>query len=477
MAGMMTTSIEDLSQLPVLEENIILKHLHDRYLLQKYYTYIADVLVSINPFQSLDCYTNEIHESYKNLQIRSSLEPHIFWLADNAYQKMRETGRVQCILVSGLSGSGKTESTKHMIRHISKQSTSNCQQQLANKITEVNPLLEAFGNAKTIMNDNSSRFGKYLEMKFTQEGNLIGAQIQDFLLEKTRVIQQSCREKNFHIFYYMFAGMTNNELSDYFLKSPEDFRILHNENKKQPIYGDKEDFEHNKFMFHKQLTLLKVVGFTDWEISIIFTLLASVLHITNISFSKVEDTDSVTIADKMSLHHVCKLMSLQEDSFEEALLTNASFTRDEKVIKNKTLFEATDGRDALAKVLYARLFGWIVRQVNVRLGALIQYKDKDLSAVAILDMSGFENARVNSFEQLCINVANEQLQSFFNDHVFVFEQQQYKKERIPWNDITFRNNDDMLDMFLALLLPLLLLLFVVVAAAASAVALLASIKF
>ncbi|GAB1605132.1 chitin synthase chs-2-like, partial [Argonauta hians] len=446
---MMTSSIEDLSQLPVLEENIILKHLHDRFLQHKYYTYIADILVSINPFQTVDCYSNEIHEQYKNLRIRSSLEPHIFWLADNAYQRMRETGRLQCILVSGLSGSGKTESTKHMIRHISKQSTSHKQQQLANKITEVNPLLEAFGNAKTIMNDNSSRFGKYLELKFTEDGNLIGAQIQDFLLEKTRVIHQSHKEKNFHIFYYMFAGMTHNELSDYFLSSPEDFRILYNDNNRQPIYSSNEDFQHNTFMFHKQLNLLKVVGFTDWEISMIITILASVLHITNITLAKLTDCDSVIVTDKTSLHHVCKLLSLQEDNFEEALLTNTSFTRDERVIKNKTLYEATDGRDALAKALYARLFGWIVRQVNVRLGAQIQCKDKDLSSVAILDMSGFENAKVNSFEQLCINVANEQLQSYFNDHVFVFEQLEYKKERIPWRHISFDNNDDMLELFLA----------------------------
>ncbi|XP_064609202.1 LOW QUALITY PROTEIN: myosin-IIIb-like [Liolophura sinensis] len=390
----MTKTVNDLATLPCLDARAILEHLRSRHASNQYYTYIGDVVVAVNPFKRLNIYGKQYHYKYQKAKLRSDLKPHIFWLADHAYKRMRERRSPQCILVSGESGSGKTENSKLMVQHI----TFICQSShpfLEAKINEVNPLLEAFGNAKTAMNDNSSRFGKYLELKFTPAGILTGAKITDYLLEKTRVTQQGAGERSFHIFYYLFAGMTREELSNYYLETPEDYRILRDEARGGPVFNSAADIESHRLMFHKQLNILKLVGFTEWEISMIFTLLGAVLHTTNITLPKHEESDLVYIVDELPLHIVCKLMGLNEAAVAESLspvphTPEGASHHEQKPPPSE---------------------GWVgmlsPRRCNARL--LADCKKLDLS-VGILDMSGFENFTNNSFEQLCINVANEQMQ-------------------------------------------------------------------
>ncbi|KAK7495993.1 hypothetical protein BaRGS_00012694, partial [Batillaria attramentaria] len=422
-------------------------------------TYIGDVLLFVNPFKPLDIYSQEVSklvfdtpgkkirvniihrnnpssaQTYPNaaeLTImhdisdcvqRADAKPHVFWTAQAALERMLATRHAQCVVVSGESGAGKTETIKQTVSHLTATATS-IHPCLDVKINEVNPLLEAFGNARTTMNDNSSRFGKFLELRFTADGQLAGAVLSDYLLEKSRVVQQGPSERNFHIFYYMFAGMSREELRAYSLVAPEEYRILRQDNWPQPVFQSARDLDANRVLYHKQLNIMRLVGFTDWEVSLIFTLLSSILHVTNISFSREEDKENVQIKDTHSL------------------------SVGERVVKNKTVEQASDGRDALAKELYARLFGWIVRQINLRLKPDKTHCLGGGSSIGLLDMPGFENLKVNSFEQLCINVANEQVQRFFSEHVFVHERREYERDGVRWRHVQHKDNQNIVDMFL-----------------------------
>ncbi|XP_067667763.1 chitin synthase chs-2-like [Haliotis asinina] len=242
--------------------------------------------------------------------------------------------------------------------------------------------------------------------------------------------------------------MTTDELRGYSLSAPEDFRILRNDNRNMPVFRSTRDLEQNKLMFNKQLNVMKLVGFTDWEITMIFTLLSAILHVTNISFVRDDCTEKAQYADKSSLSIVSKLLQVNKDTLSETLISSVSVARGETVVIPKTAEQAADGRDALAKALYARLFGWLVKQVNSRLKPDKTYSYTPGPSIGILDMPGFENLKINSFEQLCINVANEQMQSFFNDHVFVLERREYEREGVLWRHINFRNNQDLLDLLI-----------------------------
>nr|KAG5692659.1 hypothetical protein BaRGS_022659 [Batillaria attramentaria] len=356
---------DDLTCLHYLDDRTVLEAVKARHAKGDAYTYIGDVLLFVNPFKPLDIYSQE------RLCARADAKPHVFWTAQAALERMLATRHAQCVVVSGESGAGKTETIKQTVSHLTATATS-IHPCLDVKINEVNPLLEAFGNARTTMNDNSSRFGKFLELRFTADGQLAGAVLSDYLLEKSRVVQQGPSERNFHIFYYMFAGMSREELRAYSLVAPEEYRILRQDNWPQPVFQSARDLDANRVLYHKQLNIMRLVGFTDWEVSLIFTLLSSILHVTNISFSREEDKENVQIKDTHSL------------------------SVGERVVKNKTVEQASDGRDALAKELLA-----------------------EGPASGSWTMPGFENLKVNSFEQLCINVANEQVQRFFSEHVFV----------------------------------------------------------
>lgn len=437
---------DDLSTLEVLDENTIVHSLRGRFQNDNFYTYIGDILVAVNPCRPIPVYDTKNHHDYKQLLVRDSQPPHVFWVADHAFRELRETRKNQVILVSGESGSGKTESTKYMIRHLMYISPSEDAKML-DKIVQVNPLLEAFGNAATVMNGNSSRFGKFIELSYTEDDVLLGAKIDDYILEKSRVVHRSPGEKNFHVFYALFAGMSRERLLYYFLEDPECHRIMRDAEPGFGVFRDPEEFQYYKRMFHNLTDIMADVGFSEEEITLIFLILAAILHLANIVFMPCEDTDGVSVVDEYPLHAVAKLLGIEDEvQLTEALISNVNHIKGERIQSWKNLREANDCRDALAKDLYSRLFGWIVGQVNRNLATADNRSLRRGPSIGLLDMSGFENFPSNGFDQFLINATNEKLQMYFMDYIFPQEQRDYELEGIPWTDIHYHSNEDVIDL-------------------------------
>ncbi|XP_038821280.1 myosin-IIIb-like isoform X2 [Salvelinus namaycush] len=391
---------EDLAALSDLDEQSLLESLSQRFKQDRIYTYIGDILVAINPFKYLPLYVKEVSERYKYHE-KSKLPPHIFAVADRAYQSMMgrlATGRRnQCIVISGESGAGKTESTKLLLRQIMELCRANSQ--LEQQILQVNPLLEAFGNAQTVMNDNSSRFGKYIQLRF-HNSSVKGAKINEYLLEKSRVVHQDEGERNFHIFYCMLAGISPDDKDMYGLLDPTQYRYLNGR------YGSEDIVRKWGEKYSEVCNAMDMVGFQEQG-----------------------------------------QFGVQEEELLRSLTCTLSVTRGEAIRRLHNQQQAEDARDSIAKVAYGRVFGWIVSKVNELLAPNVDF-DVELTEIGILDIFGFENFAVNRFEQLCINLANEQLQYFFNHHIFLMEQNEYKEEGIEWETISFKDNKPILDLIL-----------------------------
>ncbi|XP_052803668.1 uncharacterized protein LOC128233850 isoform X2 [Mya arenaria] len=426
----------DLSRLDNLTDETILKALKGRYDRDLIYTKVRDILIAINPRKPLPIYENEVHETYHWDRFTGDCEPHVFHIAASAYKRMRDTETDQVIIVSGESGAGKTESTKYMVKHIVHMCQSG-NMDLHEKIIEVNPLLEAFGNAKTILNENSSRFAKYLDITFKEDGQLAGAVVRDYMLEKSRVVFQSPDEGIFHIFYALFYGCPPEKMEDLFLASDMDqFRIMRSD-----AYAVYKKDEY-KEMYNKIMHILDLIK-ADREV--MHMMLAAVINITEIEFEE-DDKGAATIKDAAPFVHASLLLQLDEELLGEALISSRRKLKEGIVASYKTVKQAEDGRDALAKILYERMFGWLVRVVNQslhpdRLGTNI------CGNIGILDIAGFEKLRKNSFEQLCINIVNEKLQNFMNRRIFTMEMEIYQDENIHLDGISFKNNDDIIEMF------------------------------
>eukprot|EP01147_Barroeca_monosierra_P002905 gene2905-8162_t len=441
-------SLDDLSKLTSLSEETLLHELKFRYEQDHIYTYVGDILIAVNPFKELLLYTEEVAKAYCNI-MPSDQSPHVFAIADACYHNLFKMRRNQCAVISGESGAGKTVSAKYIIRHIIDISSVDSEARiLEDRIVEVSPLLEAFGNAQTIMNDNSSRFGKYTRLLFDAQGRVMGVQISEYLLEKSRVIEQHADERCFHVFYYLFASENNTELG---LTVPEDFGSLCGE-----LWPD------NATMYRELIEAMKLVGFSSIERDVIHKTLAAILHISNIQFTAVdEDSCMLQEGSKSGLKWATSLLGIDEPSFREAILAIHSVTRGERIKRPYTKDQSYDCRDAVAKALYARLFSWIVSKINEKLapslhniqaarpGVKVTQKAPSFE-IGVLDIFGFENFHVNSFEQLCINVAHEQLQFFFNQHTFRLELQEYEAECVDSQaaSISFVDNKPLIDMFL-----------------------------
>ncbi|XP_069482878.1 myosin-IIIb-like [Ambystoma mexicanum] len=436
------SSPQDLASLPELDEPQLLEHLRGRFLEDQVYTYIGDILIAINPFRTLPIYEKSVSEKYRNHE-KNSLPPHIFAVADRAYQAMRgrlATGpKNQCIVISGESGAGKTESTKLLLRQIMElcQGTSQLEQQ----ILQVNPLLEAFGNAQTVMNDNSSRFGKYIQLRF-HNSTVKSAKINEYLLEKSRVAHQDAGERNFHIFYCMFAGISAADKEMFGLLDPTLYRYINHK------YGGAELDEYWRNKYKGVCNAMDMVGFQDQEQADMQAILAGVLSLGNVLFEPQESGGvKVTPTSQGWLKAVAGQFGVQEEELLKCLVCTISVTRGESIQRFHTQQQAEDARDSIAKVAYGRVFGWIVSKVNELLAANVE-EELELKEIGILDIFGFENFAVNRYEQFCINLANEQLQYFFNHHIFLMEQQEYEQEGISWETISFNNNKPILDLFL-----------------------------
>ncbi|XP_077159533.1 myosin-IIIa isoform X2 [Paroedura picta] len=451
--------VDDLAMLEVLDENTVTEQLQKNYSRNQIYAYVGDILIAINPFRNLDLYSTKHSKLYIGAK-RTANPPHIFAVADIAYQSMVTYNSDQCIVISGESGAGKTQSAHLLVQQLTILGRAN-NRTLQEKILQVNNLVEAFGNAGTIINDNSSRFGKYLEMKFASSGTVVSAQISEYLLEKSRVIHQAVGEKNFHIFYYIYAGLAEKKkLAHYKLPENKPPRYLQND-----LLRMVQDFMNNSF-YKSQFELIeqcfKVIGFTMEELGSVYSILAAILNVGNIEFSSVVTEhmiDKSIISNPTPLENSASLLCIQADELQDALTSHCVVTRGETIIRPNTMEKATDVRDATAKALYGRLFSWIVNRINVLLkpDTGLSGGDEGLN-IGILDIFGFENFKKNSFEQLCINIANEQIQFYFNQHVFAWEQNEYLYEGVDARVIEYEDNRPLLDMFLQKPMGLLSLL-------------------
>uniref|UniRef100_A0A668B040 non-specific serine/threonine protein kinase n=1 Tax=Myripristis murdjan TaxID=586833 RepID=A0A668B040_9TELE len=450
---------DDLVNLEFLDEETIISHLQKRYDELQVYTYVGDILIALNPFQNLSIYSPQFSKLYHGVK-RADNPPHIFATADAAYQGMVTFCKDQCIIISGESGAGKTESAHLIVQHLTFLGKAN-NRTLREKILQVNPLVEAFGNACTAINDNSSRFGKYLEMKFTPTGAVMGAKISEYLLEKSRVIKQAAGEKNFHIFYYIYAGLYHEDkLKNYRLPDKTPPRYIDSQHCK--VMQDIVSSKLYKEQFDAIQDCFRIIGFTEEEVNSVYRILSAILNTGNIEFTAItsqHQTDKSEVPNSEALENAASLLSIGSEELQEALTSHCVVTRGETIIRTNTVDKATDVRDAMSKALYGRLFSWIVNRIN----SLLQ-PDMNICAaesgmnVGILDIFGFENFKKNSFEQLCINIANEQIQFYFNQHIFALEQMEYQSEGVDASLVEYEDNRPILDMFLQKPMGLLSLL-------------------
>ncbi|KAK2455194.1 myosin-6 [Trifolium repens] len=433
--------VDDMTRLAYLHEPGVLDNLRSRYDINEIYTYTGNILIAVNPFIRLPhLYDSHMMAQYKGAGF-GELSPHPFAIADSAYRLMINEGISQSILVSGESGAGKTESTKLLMRYLAYMGgRANVAEgrTVEQKVLESNPVLEAFGNAKTVRNNNSSRFGKFVEIQFDQKGRISGAAIRTYLLERSRVCQLSDPERNYHCFY-MLCAAPQEVVQKYKLGNPRTFHYLNQTN----CYELEGYDEFKEYCDTRRA--MDVVGISSEEQEAIFRVVAAILHLGNIEFSKGKEMDSSMPKDEKSQFHLqtaAELFMCDAKALEDSLCKRVIVTRDETIVKCLDPEAATLSRDALAKVVYSRLFDWLVDKINNSIG-----QDPDSkSLIGVLDIYGFESFKTNSFEQFCINLTNEKLQQHFNQHVFKMEQEEYKKEEIDWSYIEFVDNQDILDL-------------------------------
>uniref|UniRef100_M4AV36 Unconventional myosin-Va n=1 Tax=Xiphophorus maculatus TaxID=8083 RepID=M4AV36_XIPMA len=426
----------DLTALSYLHEPAVLHNLKVRFIDSKLiYTYCGIVLVAINPYETLPIYGTDIINAYSG-QNMGDMDPHIFAVAEEAYKQMARDERNQSIIVSGESGAGKTVSAKYAMRYFATVSGSASEANVEEKVLASNPIMEAIGNAKTTRNDNSSRFGKYIEIGFDNRYRIIGANMRTYLLEKSRVVFQADEERNYHIFYQLCASANQPEFKNLRLSTANDF--LYTRQGRSPVIEGVDDAKELRTTRHA-FTLLGINE--SYQIGL-FQVLAAILHLGNVEI-KDRDSDSSLIApNNRHLTAFCELVGVTYQDMSQWLCHRKLKTATETYIKPLPRLQATNARDALSKHIYAKLFNWIVEHVNKALVTNI----KQHSFIGVLDIYGFETFEINSFEQFCINYANEKLQQQFNMHVFKLEQEEYMKEQIPWTLIDFYDNQPCINL-------------------------------
>ncbi|NXK85737.1 MYH11 protein, partial [Formicarius rufipectus] len=440
------SKVEDMAELTCLNEASVLHNLRERYFSGLIYTYSGLFCVVINPYKQLPIYSEKIIDMYKGKK-RHEMPPHIYAIADTAYRSMLQERVDQlptffCVIffpLRGESGAGKTENTKKVIQYLAfvasshkgKKDTSVTVSELfgelEKQLLQANPILEAFGNAKTVKNDNSSRFGKFIRINFDVTGYIVGANIETYLLEKSRAIRQAKDERTFHIFYYLIAGASEQMRNDLLLEGFNNYTFLSGGYVPIPSQQDDE-------MFQETLEAMKIMGFTDEEQTAILRVVSSVLQLGNIVFKKERNTDQASMPDNTAAQKVCHLMGINVTDFTRSILTPRIKVGRDVVQKAQTKEQADFAIEALAKAKFERLFRWILARVNK---ALDKTKRQGASFLGILDIAGFEIFEINSFEQLCINYTNEKLQQLFNHTMFILEQEEYQREGIEWNFIDF----------------------------------------
>ncbi|KPP76175.1 myosin XVA-like [Scleropages formosus] len=424
--------VEDMTQLEELNEGSVLVNLKKRFDRELIYTYIGSILVSVNPYKLFNIYGTDVVLQYEGHGLGEN-PPHLFAVANVSYTKMMDAKQNQCIIISGESGSGKTEATKLVLRYLA---AVHHKGSITQQILEAAPLLESFGNAKTVRNDNSSRFGKYVEI-FMEEGVISGAITSQYLLEKSRIVFQAKNERNYHIFYEMLAGLPAQQKQAFYLQEAETYYYLNQGgNCEIPGKNDSEDFL-------RLLSAMEILNFSAEDQNSIFRVLSSILHLGNVFFERYE-ADSQEVASVVSAQEirvVAELLQISPEALQKSITYKVMDTMREKIFTPLTVESAVDARDAIAKVLYSLLFTWLTDRINK-----LVYPRNEALSISILDIYGFEDLAFNSFEQLCINYANEYLQFFFNKIVFKEEQDEYIREQVSWQEVSFSDNQVCIDL-------------------------------
>ncbi|XP_042279620.1 myosin-10 isoform X4 [Thunnus maccoyii] len=435
------SKVEDMADLTCLNEASVLHNLRERYYSGLIYTYSGLFCVVVNPYKNLPIYTESIVEMYRGKK-RHEMPPHIYAISEAAYRSMLQDREDQSILCTGESGAGKTENTKKVIQYLAhvasshksgtlgrnKEALQSVQYgELERQLLQANPILEAFGNAKTVKNDNSSRFGKFIRINFDVAGYIVGANIETYLLEKSRATRQAKDERTFHIFYQMLCGASEDTRADLLLGTADEYRFLSGGSIPVPGQSDSENFTQT-------MDSMAIMGFNPEELLSMLKVISSVLQFGNISFTKEKNQDQASMPDNTAAQKLCHLLGINVLEFTRAILTPRIKVGREYVQKAQTKEQADFAVEALAKATYERLFRWLVHRIN---RALDRRQRQGASFIGILDIAGFEIFQLNSFEQLCINYTNEKLQQLFNHTMFILEQEEYQREGIEWNFIDF----------------------------------------
>uniref|UniRef100_A0A8D3D4L3 Unconventional myosin-VI n=1 Tax=Scophthalmus maximus TaxID=52904 RepID=A0A8D3D4L3_SCOMX len=441
--------VDDNCSLMYLNEATLLNNVRVRYNKDHIYTYVANILIAVNPYYDIPkLYGPDTIKSYQGKSL-GTLPPHVYAIADKAYRDMKVLKMSQSIIVSGESGAGKTENTKFVLRYLT--TTYGSGQDIDERIVEANPLLEAFGNAKTVRNNNSSRFGKFVEIHFNDKNAVVGGFVSHYLLEKSRICMQSNDERNYHIFYRLCAGASEDIKKKLHLDSPDSFRHLKVGALKDPLLDDQGDF-------NRMCVAMKKIGLDDTEKLDLFRVVAGVLHLGNIDFEETGSSSGGCVLKNQSgqtLEHCADLLGLDQDDLRVSLTTRVMLTTaggaKGTVIKVPLKVEqANNARDALAKAVYSRLFDHVVKRVN----QCFPFKTSS-NFIGVLDIAGFEYFEHNSFEQFCINYCNEKLQQFFNERILKEEQELYQREGLGVNEVHYVDNQDCIDLVEAKLVGIL----------------------
>ncbi|KAI4494761.1 hypothetical protein M0804_000962 [Polistes exclamans] len=468
-AGEYTKDVEDNCALMYLNEATLLNNIRTRYFKDSIYTYVANILIAVNPYCEVrNLYSPKTIKDYKGKSLGET-PPHVFAIADKAFRDMKVLKQSQSIIVSGESGAGKTESTKYLLRYLCDLWGSTAGP-IEQKILDANPVLEAFGNAKTKRNNNSSRFGKFMEVHFDAKCQVVGGYISHYLLEKSRVCLQSPDERNYHVFYMMCAGAPPELRSKLGITKPDDFHYLKNgctqyfcsqesEKKLNDAQKSPEQMKKGSLSdpylddvegFNAMDQALTRLGLTDSERMEIYTMVAGVLHLGNITFEdNPEDTKGgsrISPTSEKAILMTAKLLGVDPEELRQALVSKVMQTsrggiKGTVIMVPLKVYEANNARDALAKAIYSKLFDHIVARINKS----IPFKASSYY-IGVLDIAGFEYFKVNSFEQFCINYCNEKLQQFFNERILKYEQDLYARESLNVPKISYVDNQDCIDL-------------------------------
>ncbi|XP_054482584.1 unconventional myosin-IXb isoform X2 [Anoplopoma fimbria] len=426
---------DDLCNLQTVTEESVLAALRQRFYKLKIYTYASNILIAINPNKFLPLYYNPKYVKMYENQPLGKLSPHIFAIADVAFRAMLNRQVNQCIVLSGESGSGKTESSSYLIHCLTALSQKTYSSGLERTILGAGPVLEAFGNAKTAENNNSSRFGKFIQLNYLESGVIRGAVIEKCLLEKCRVVSRHQGERNYHVFYYLLAGASKDEQEEFHLLKPQDYLYL----KQEDFHLD--DTEKLRQEYKRLHQAMEMVGFLASTKKHIFSILSAILHLGNVTYTLSKATNVLEVGPAEVLSTLSDLLKVKKELLVKTLTKRRVVTANDTVVSQYTLQEAYTVRDSMAKSLYSALFDWIILHIN---HAMFNRRDMEESvpclSIGVLDMFGFENLQTNSFEQLCINYTNEKLQYYINQHIFKLEQEDYVSEGITWQNIDYTDN-------------------------------------